>query len=587
MRNVLFAVLAVLLFSCDKDTDVAPNSMPKTLLKLAFFDEFATMPLDSVTFSVPKENKTYTLTQGKSFIEDLPKGIVEARISKKGFVTQDYKVDFSKRDTINDNIVMQYDDFILDVPQDSLFATKNRKSFSFQVRRNAGFKIDRPDWVRVDTSGSSKFSIKIVVTILPNNTQETRQGEIVFTKGGSRRIIPVTQFRKNSVQTAYAKVNDVVSVELEMADEFIGFPRVERLDEYCLAQVTYQNVEGKQIDFSNGCVSTLRPNLYKIYLNNKGGVDTVDFQVTLYDKKIDLNVYREQMSDISALGSSTHLYYLDKERKNLGVIDRETFTIVKRINLPVTPKKMVYNAFNKSYYVLSNDEYLRVLDMQRNEIVETILIPTDPVNDHPQSPYNIPDRLHFNQDGLGFMVTVGDNISGNGYRVVKSQENNKMEVLVEFPFSNTWDSGVLPNKKDFYFNDAYENAHYTWSASTGKSTKEFGRYRILNYKNWAINDDNRLIDYYTKADLGARLSVYPIFLDKNTERFYGWSSSNQQYFLTQLDAKGNVIARIPGYQNDMLLSDDGKYIYIYDAGNADLYQMSTEVFNGRRKIAVK
>ncbi|NQD70543.1 hypothetical protein HP439_07410 [Sphingobacterium shayense] len=49
--------------------------------------------------------------------------------SKKGFITIDYKADFGKGDTVNDTTEIAYDDFILDVPQDSLFATKGSKRY--------------------------------------------------------------------------------------------------------------------------------------------------------------------------------------------------------------------------------------------------------------------------------------------------------------------------------------------------------------------------------------------------------------------------------------------------------------------------
>lgn len=585
MKKYLIVVCALLLIACSKETEIMPQQAPKTSLRLTFYDEFAGEQLDSVTFSIVNGNKSYVLTRNNSIINDLPKGIVKARLSKKGFITQDYEVDFSKRDTINDNIVMVYDDFILDVPQDSLFATKSRKTFSFEVRRNAGFTIDKPDWIRVDTTNISKLAIKINVTVLDNSTTEIRQGETIFTNGESRRIIPVTQYRKASINEAYYTVNEVIALDLKMTDEFIGFPTVERIGGLCYSEIKYQNVEGKQIAFTNACVSLLAPMDYKIHVRNKGGLDTVDFQVKLYDKKIDLNEYREQMSNITTLGSSTHLYYLDKERKNLGIINAESFAIEKRINLPVTPKGIVYNPYNKSNYVLSTDEYLRILNLQTNEITDKILIPTDPVNDHPQSPYNIPELLTFNEDGMGFMVTVGDNISGNGFRSVNSRNNNVIEVLPQFQFKAARNSGVLPNKKDFYFNEANSNLHFTWSASTGKSTEEFGSYDIFHYKNWAVSE-NRLVDYESKSDLGVELSIYPAVLDTHKLRFYGWSSYYQQYYFTQLDAQGNTLARIPAYQVDFLLSPDGQFLYLYDASNADLYKISTDVFNVRRQLAV-
>lgn len=587
MKNILFWLVALLLIACNKDDKMTPDTQSKTLLKLVFYDEFASSLLDSVHFSLVNENKTYILTKSNPTIHDLPKGVIEARISKKGFITQDYKVDFSKRDTIKDNIVLSYDDFILDVPQDSLFATNNRKTYSFQVRRNAGFTIDKPEWVRVDTTNISKFSIKIDITILKNVDQMTRKGEIVLSHKKSRRILPVLQYRKNKIVSAYATIAENVSFEMEVADEFEGFPSIYKEGNLCLSEIKYQNVEGKQISFSSGCVTLLRPIDYRIMLKNKGGVDTIHFQLKLYDKKIDLNIYNEQMNTRTIEGSSTHLYYTDSERKTIGIVNISDFTVEKRIKTPVNPKSIVYNPFNKSYYIMSSDDKIRILNMQSNEITGTIIIPKDLVNDHPEAPYVIPSSLQFNQDGLGFLVTIANNHSGNGFRTIETNQNNKVTVVTDLLHKHVHSTGVHPNNKDFYFNDAYSNMHYVWSPSFGKSAELIGRYHVLHHKNWAIDNNNyKLVDYPSKRDLGISIPLYGVALDKEKELFYGWSSYYSQNFLTKLDAKGNQLGRIPAYECEVTLSADGKYLFIYEAGNADLYRVNTDVFTARKKLII-
>ncbi len=585
MRKFLFWPIIFLLLSCSKDTEIKPQS--KTFLKLSFYDEFTSSTLDSVNFSIADQNKTYTFTRNNAVITDLPKGVTLARISKKGFVTQDYKVDFSNRDTIFDNIILAYDDFILDIPQDSLFASHNAKKYSFEVRRNSGFKINKPDWVRIDTTYVSKFNIKIDITFLKNTTLSMRQGEITLSRESSRRIIPIVQLRKNRIAKAFALVNAKATFDLQMEDEFLETPTIEKQDNMCISTITSVNLGNKNMQFSDGCVYLLKQMPYKIILKNKGGLDTVEFKATLYDKMIDLNPYKEQVSSLIDLGSNTHLYYTDSENNTIGVININEFKIEKRIVVPDRPKSLVYNPNNKLTYLLGYDEYLRILNLNTGEIVQTVQIPTDPDHDHPQSPYIIPEFLVFNKDGLGFMVTVGNNISGNGFRMINSKDNNSVGLVPYFHWNHVRNIGLQPNNLDFYFNDDIDNNHYTWSA-TGKTESHLGRMRVLGYKNWALNDEGKLIDYATKNPLGVNIMVYPAFFDRNKELFYGWNTYSSQSYLTQMDAKGNVIGRIPSSENQhqMTLSPDGKYVFLYSNYDADLFRINTAIFNSRIQLTI-
>jgi hypothetical protein len=294
MNKYVLFVIITLLVACKKDPN--DNLGSKTLLKLSFFDEFTERMLDSVNFTIVETGQVHVITKEKSFIQDLPKGLVQARVSKDGFVMQDYKIDFTNRDTIIDNIVLKYDKFILEIPQDSLFASKTPKKYSFQVKRNAGFSIQTPSWISIDTTNVSKFMIRIDVNIFENSSGTHREGEIQLSHEGSRRIIPVLQYRKNKIRTAYAKVGDMLSMELEMEDNFEGFPSVRKLGDLCLSEIRYDNVEGKSINFTTGCVYLTTPMDFKIFLKNKGGTDTIDLSVKFYDKKIELNPYEEQMN---------------------------------------------------------------------------------------------------------------------------------------------------------------------------------------------------------------------------------------------------------------------------------------------------
>lgn len=183
--------------SCKKEDIVQTNDKHATL-KLQVWDEFKTTALDSFKVVFPELKKSYTLTRNKPFINDLPKQNLTAEISKSGYIDVSKQFDFSKRDTINDNIIMPYDDMILTVPTDSLYASYQSKSFSFTARRNKGFNIIAPDWIRVDTVSEKAFEIKLNIRFLQNKTNENRTANIILKNGESKRTIPLFQFRKKS-----------------------------------------------------------------------------------------------------------------------------------------------------------------------------------------------------------------------------------------------------------------------------------------------------------------------------------------------------------------------------------------------------
>lgn len=101
-----------------------------------------------------------------------------------------------------------------------------------------------------------------------------------------------------------------------------------------------------------------------------------------------------------------------------------------------------------------------------------------------------------------------------------------------------------------------------------------------------MDDEYRLVDYLTKDPLASNLALYPIFFDSNKELFYGWSSYWSQTYLTQMDAKGNITGRIPSYESEITLSQDGKYIFLYDKASVDLFRINTAIFNSKIQLTV-
>ncbi|MBD1429819.1 BACON domain-containing protein [Sphingobacterium litopenaei] len=571
-------LIAGIISGCVKDN---PEKQNKTLLKLTFWDEFLSRKVDSVKLEIINPNTVHLLTLGNSQVGDLSKNLLKARISKPGFVTQDYTIDFTNRDTLNDNIVLKYDQFILEVPQDSLFASASIKKFNFNVKRNANFNIQKPNWIRVDTTNISKHAINISITATQNHSSENREGEVVFSNNGSRRIIPILQYRKNKITTAYATIGEKLNVQLDLMDAITSSPQISKLGDLCLTEIKINNVKDKSIDFTSGCVVLTNPLDFKIYINNKGGQDTLDLNVKFFDKLITMNPYEEQVSRFYTNTGLSNIFYGYAENNHIGEIDINEFVIKRRFKVPTIPTNIVYNSFNKSNYAYGSDNKIRIIDLNSGTILQTIEVPIDPATDHPENPYNYPASLAFNKNGYGIMVTEAKGMSGNGVKSIDSKNGHKIEVLNEL--GHTESVQLLPNQIDFLINQAHSNEHSIWHESSKKFTTALNRYYFLGHKSWAVNQNNDLLDFQTKNIITSAFPFRPRVIDREREVFYDWTGYYSFNELAIINSLGKVINKIPGYQSNHFLSKDSKYLIIH-ASNGNLYRFPTEIFYQRFSV---
>jgi hypothetical protein len=324
---------------------------------------------------------------------------------------------------------------------------------------------------------------------------------------------------------------------------------------------------------------------FKIFLKNKGGTDTIDLSVKFYDKKIELNPYEEQMNTFFPQIVSSDMYYVDNERKRIGVIDVADFAIKNRFTLPVLPRNIVYNSYNMSYYLLSDDDKIRKIDIQNGAILETVTMPIDPIKDHPQYPNIIPKSLVFNKDGFGLVTTGSIGSSGNAFRSFDTKNNNQVDfIFQDMGLTNTEVVSLMPNKVDFLINMAYSNQHMIWNTQQMVLEENLGKFYLLQYKDWAVNQENDLFDFVTKEKIASALPFRPRLIDKTRDLFYGITYSNGRTYVTQTNMKGEIINRIPSYEYGIQLSADGKHLLIYDSNRATLYRVNTAILGEKFKV---
>lgn len=582
----LFLVLAMFM-SCKKEEVVQTNDKYATL-KLQVWDEFKTNALDSVKVVFPELNKSYTLTKGKPYISDLPKQDLKAEISKSGYIDVSKRFDFSKRDTINDNIIMPYDDMILTVPTDSLYASHQSKSFSFTARRNKGFNIIAPDWIQVDTLSERAFEIKINIRFLQNKTNENRTANIILKNGESKRTIPLFQFRKNRIESVYVELGDISKWEANMIDPLDNIGYIRSTSDYCLSEITGKSLKNKTVSFASGCARIGLGMTYEFVTQNRGGLDTVRFKFNGYDKKIDMHKYHSGIWNLYPLGSKDYIFFTNDAGKRIGTIDLERFEIINDPRVSFDTRNLLFNNYNGSFYLTSTDDKLRRIDVRNGQVLEEIQFTPQP-NDHPQSPYVIPEEVVFNKNGMAFLTLLGNNITGRNVATLDVANKNKFELISGYN-SVFYYSGltVMPNGIDFGMKENYQGL-FTWDPIKKVSNFVYDEISILPFQDLAFLG-NQLINYKTKTPIGQPIQGNYWQSDTKNKLIYAitW---DQQYttWIVCYDLNAKELYRRPffydtGGSSYVKLAGNGKYIVYYNGYSEELFRFSIDFFKGKTKL---
>lgn len=582
----LFLVLAMFM-SCKKEEVVQTNDKYATL-KLQVWDEFKTNALDSVKVVFPELNKSYTLKKGKPYISDLPKQDLKAEISKSGYIDVSKRFDFSKRDTINDNIIMPYDDMILTVPTDSLYASHQSKSFSFTARRNKGFNIIAPDWIRVDTLSEKAFEIKINIRFLQNKTNENRTANIILKNGESKRTIPLFQFRKNRIESVYVELGDISKWEANMIDPLDNIGYIRSTSDYCLSEITGKSLKNKTVSFASGCARIGLGMTYEFVTQNRGGLDTVRFKFNGYDKKIDMHKYHSGIWNLYPLGSNDYIFFTNDAGKRIGTIDLERFEIINDPKVSFDTRNLLFNNYNGSFYLTSTDDKLRRIDVRNGQVLEEIQFTPQP-NDHPQSPYVIPEEVVFNKNGMAFLTLLGNNITGRNVATLDIANKNKFELITGYLYAYYY-SGltVMPNGVDFGMKENYRGL-FTWDPIKKVSEFVYDEITILPFQDLAFHE-KQLINYKTKAAIGQPIQGNYWQSDTKNKLIYAFIW-DQQYttWIVCYDLNAKELYRRPffydtGGSSYVKLAGNGKYIVYYNGYSEELFRFSIDFFKGKTKL---
>lgn len=585
----IFALLLVLtlIVSCNKKDSVEPANK-YAVLKLQIWDEFSTTALDSVKVVFPELKKSYTVTKNKPYISDLPKQNLTVEIRKTGYIDVNKQFDLSRRDTINDHIIMPYDDMVLTVPTDSLYASYQSKLFSFTALRNKGFNIIAPDWIRVDTATEKTFEIKINIRFLANKSNEHRHANIILTNGESKRVIPVFQYRKNDIESVFVELGDISKWEVNMIDPIQNIRSIQSKNQICLSEITENSFKNKTVSFSTGCARIGMAMTAEIVIQNKGGLDTARFKFNGYDKKIDLYKYHNNLWNLYTLDGNDNIYFTINEGKRIGTIDLDKFEIISDPKVNFNTRNLVYNKYNNGIYITSTDDKLRRIDVRSGEVLEEIQFYPQP-DDHPQSPRLTPSEVVFNKNGLALVTLIGQSISGMHIATVDVANKNKFESITGYLSAYSYQSlTVMPNGIDFGMKQNYHGL-FTWDPIKKESNFDNSEISILPFKELALLE-HQLINYRTKARIGQPIPGYSRMYDTKNNFIYSLTSDQQQNtYIVCHDHNANELFRKPIFENSsgssyLTLAGNGKYLVYYNGYSEELFRFSIDFFKGKTKL---
>lgn len=587
MKYSFFIFLLFLtLISCKKETNTDITlDIDNASIGFNFFDEFRQNQIDSVEVFFPEINKKHVLSSGKT-ITNLPAKDIKAIISKKGFVTQEIIYELSKSKTINDNIILVYDSFILEMPTDTLYAGHRGKQFSFSVRRNNVFEIEKPNWVKIDTLFTGSHSIKINIEVEENAENNHRFGFITFKNKDSKIKTPVYQLRKNRIESVFIEWHDQSSFEVNLIDSIDKISSITTSNSYCYPNIENTTLQSnKSITFKSGCNFITQGITYNLTVQNLGGLDTLSFRFQGYDEKLDMNQYNENgFWNWKILGSNStnNLYYTNDAGREIGCIDLNTFKVTSRSKFNFPTRHIAYNSFNKQYYVTSTNNILRKVNPTSGQILEEIFLSPIP-DDHPESPKVIPEEVQFNKNGLGLMVNIGNNISGSNVFSINTADKNKITRLNYFGSENYYSSvALLYNELDFSIRQ-YSRL-FLWKTSNNTFESYYDTYVFTPFNNLAIYE-NRFLNTVTHQIYGDPIYGHIYAFDKVNNLIYSHTQDQQRsQWITYYDLYGKLLNKIPTTSIDMKIDNTGKYLIFWVSSKNSIYRIRTDYFKKKMEL---
>lgn len=578
----LYLILFVfILTACKKNDPIV--SKDEAMLSLSFFDELKSKQLDSVLVTFPEIDKNQLITQKQSSISGLPKKDLKALITKPGFIDQEFVFELSKRDSIRANFLLKYDDLILTIPTDTLFASYNKKAFHFEVLRNNSFEILKPDWISVDTTALTKHKMKISIQIQKNDRPFNRAENIVLKSSNSKRVIPVYQYRQNKISSVYAQLANLTKFQVNLVDPIDKVNGIIMSSGGCLPGSMPIHHENLKIEFTSTCIGVLRGATYSILTSNRGGTDTLKFRFQGYDSLIELGEYNDFVHSFKIFSNSSSVIFT--AGKKLNSIDLESFHVDEVLTFPFQLNNFTYNEFNNSYYINSGDNIIRRVNPKTNQVLEEItLLPT--ATDHPQRPKNIPLELAFNKNGLGTLITYGKNISGNTIFTIDAKKQHELKEITMLSNVHSYHNmNVQPNKNDFIFS-AYDYI-ILWDPSKSIIKQESIDFRLTPFENTELRD-GKLFNSITYEKYGEYISPYYATFDTKNSLIYSQTQDLQRNtWIVCYNSSGKEMNRIPFIYSDYyrwILSANGKYIIIYNSVKNSFYRFSTAYFKSQTAL---
>ncbi len=460
--------ICVALFACKKDSKLLPKAIDKGNLSGIITDSF-NAPLKGAIITIDGTSVKATSADDGSFtLSEATAGKVKVMVALDNYITGMQEVEVVKDQTTKVTFKLKSGKSFLTADKSDYILPSDSTAQTITVKSNSAWTAaSSVAWLKLsETSGEGSKAISFILQ--PNKTPDERSTYIRLTNGADTALVYVNQ---DSPIMLLSKGDEDVLLPDSITLGFnkpITVTKITADYQNCISSLKYRYLNGdKGVRFQYGCASLCSAYTFSITVKDRRGLSaTMPFKKEYYTYKtvmpgriVNFWVTDDNQTCWMAIQKGDVIIG-PQGNGSLMAMSLKDFKIIKEYPLPKSIVNFTYNAYNKAFYVLTNEPLILKVDPATGNVLKQI-----PINKLPEDnqiyPEIYPGSINFADNGYGILTCGALKSSGESWRVIESDKDDAMSV---HPLRKTQPMLTVVTRNDF--DKKYLYLRYPYSLET-------------------------------------------------------------------------------------------------------------------------